>query len=94
MPRPVAYIAQVLPASESLRKKIHMKHDVTEVEVHEAVVLCDVESSVWSWDERPDRGWRLLVTGRTYTGRRLFVVLYPVDEDDGVWRLGTAMPAD
>jgi hypothetical protein len=37
VPRPVAYIAQVLPASESLRDKIHMKHDVTEVEVHEAV---------------------------------------------------------
>jgi hypothetical protein len=76
-----------------LREKIHMKHDVTEVEVREAVVLCDVESSEWSWDERPDRGWRLLVTGRTYAGRRLFVVLYPVDENDGVWRLGTAMPA-
>lgn len=94
MPRPVAYIAQVLPASASLREKIHIKHDVTEVEVREAVVLCDVESSKWSWDERPDRGWRLLVTGRTYADRRLFVVLYPVDEDDGVWRLGTAMPAD
>lgn len=94
MPRPVAYIAQVLPASESLRNKIHIKHDVTEAEVREAVVLCDVESSKWSWDERPDRGWRLLMTGRTYRGRRLFVVLYPVDEADGVWRLGTAMPAD
>lgn len=94
MPRPVAYIAQVLPASESLRDKIHAKHGVTEAEVHEAVVLCDVESSEWSWDDQPDRGWRLLVTGRTYTGRRLFIVLYPVDEDDGVWRLGTAMPPD
>jgi hypothetical protein len=94
VPRPVAYIAQVLPASDSLREKINKKHDVTEAEVHEATVLCEVESSQWSWDERPDRGWRLLVTGRTYTGRRLFVVLYPVDEDDGVWRLGTAMPAE
>ncbi len=94
MPRPVAYIAQVLPLSDALRDKIHQKHGVTEAEVREATILCEVEASAWSWDDRPNRGWRLLVTGRTYAGRRLFVVLYPIDEDDGVWRLGTAMPAE
>lgn len=40
-----------------------------------------------------ERGWRLFVTGTTYQGRELFVVLFPVDEGDGLWRLGTAMPA-
>lgn len=72
--------------------KIHKKCGVTLDEVREAVILCEVEDS--SWDDDPERGWRLLVTGRTYRGRRLFVVLYPAGERDGTWRLGTAMDAD
>jgi hypothetical protein len=34
------------------------------------------------------------VTAKTYVGRRLLVVLYPVDEAEGTWRLGTAMDDD
>jgi hypothetical protein len=34
------------------------------------------------------------VTAKTYVGRRLLVVLYPVDESEGTWRLGTAMDDD
>ena len=94
MPRPVAYIAQVLPASDELRQKLHEKHDVTEHEIREAVILCEVEGSAWSYDPDPQRGWRLLVTASTYRGRRLFVVLYPVDELEGIWRIGTAMDSD
>ena len=92
VPRPVAYIAVLLPPSPALVDKIHKKHGVKLDEVREAVILCEVEDS--SWDDDPERGWRLLVTGRTYRGRRLFVVLYPADERDGTWRLGTAMDAD
>lgn len=63
---------------------------VTEAEVREAFVLTRLVSSGWEFD--PDRGgWRLLVTGTTYNGRLLKGVLYPVDEQDGMWRLGTAM---
>lgn len=58
-------------------------------EVIEAVQLTDVDDS-W-WDSDNDRGERLMVVGRTYAGRTLYVVLYPVDEDDGTWTLGTAI---
>ncbi|MGH3901194.1 MAG: hypothetical protein ACRDTA_23685 [Pseudonocardiaceae bacterium] len=94
MPRPVAYIAELLPPSAELIDKIHRKHSVTLDEVREAVILADVESSVWDWHPDPARGWRLLVTAKTYVGRRLLVVLYPVDEAAGTWRLGTAMDDD
>lgn len=36
------------------------------------------------------RGERLLVRGRTESGRVIRVLLYPVDPEAGVWRLGTA----
>lgn len=94
MPRPVAYIAELLPPSVALVDKINQKHGVTLAEVREAVILTEVESSVWDWDDDPARGWRLLVTATTYVGRRLLVVLYPVDEAEGIWRLGTAMGDD
>lgn len=51
-------------------------------------------SSVWDWDSDPARGWRLIVFGATYAERKLLVVLYPVDEIDGTWRLGTAVSDD
>lgn len=92
MPRPVAYVAQVQDPSAELIDKLLIKHDgITLDEVREAVVLTDVERSVWDWDDDPFRGWRLLIVGRTALGRKLLVVLYPVDEGDGLWRLGTAM---
>lgn len=34
----------------------------------------------------------MAIEGTTYSGRSLRVILYPVDEDDGTWRLGTAVP--
>lgn len=92
MPAPVAYIAELVPPSPALVDKIHSKHNVTMDEVREAVILTDVEWSGWHWDPDPSRGWRLLVIGLTYADRRLLVVLYPVDQLDGIWRLGTAMP--
>ncbi len=94
VPRPVAYIAELLSPTPSLIDKIHRKHGVTFAEVREAVILTDVVSSAWDWDSDPARGWRLIVIGTTYAKRRLLVVLYPVDEIDGTWRLGTAVPDD
>lgn len=91
MPRPVAYIA-VVYKSAVVADKITEKHKVRPWEVDEAVVLTQVEASWWDYDR--DRGWRLMVIGTTAADRRLYVVLYPVDEPDGTWDLGTAMPAD
>lgn len=92
MPSPVAYIAEVLPAGDAKMAEIAARHQVTLDEVREAVIYTDVEESGWDYDPDPKRGWRLLVVGTTYTGRRLLVVLFPVDEPEGIWRLGTAMP--
>ncbi|HXH57006.1 hypothetical protein [Iamia sp.] len=92
MPRAVALIA-VVAKSERVLEKVAHKHDgITPWEVDEAVVRTPVEASRWVHDD--ERGWRLKVAGRTAAGRRLLVVLYPVDEDDGVWRLGTAIRDD
>jgi hypothetical protein len=102
VPWPVAYIAVIEPPSPAIIDKIHNKHHgVTFDEVREAVILCEVEESRWHYDSDPKRGWRLLVTGLTYTDRVLNVVLYPADspahwlwppdQEDGIWRLGTAM---
>gem|GEM_PF-5387623 len=91
MPRAVAYIAQVEPVSDDLRQKLHEKHGVTEQEIREAVILCDVRRSSWVFGPDPARQWRLYVVGDTYRDRCLFIVLYPVDQDEGIWRVGTAM---
>lgn len=89
MPSPVAYVA-IVYASQAIRAKIggadhgHLTFD----EVREAVELCPVDDS-W-WDDHAARGWRLIVLGTTGAGKKLTVVLYPVDEGDGTWNLGTA----
>jgi hypothetical protein len=62
-----------------------------ETEVKEAFEVTRLLRS--GWDYHPERGWRLLVVGRTYVGRTLNGTLYPADEGDGVWWLGTAFPA-
>lgn len=91
MPRSVAYIALVMK-SPMVVDKIASKHGVASWEVDEAVVLTPVLDSWWDYDQ--ERGWRLMVIGTTEARRRLLVVLYPEDEGDGTWRLGTAMSGD
>lgn len=91
MPWPVAYIALVR-ASPNVERKILERHGVTMNEVWEAVVLTQVLRSAWDFDQQ--RGWRLLVVGETYESRRLNVVLYPAQFEEGSWNLGTAMPAE
>jgi len=86
VPSGVVYIAvvEIPPAVEA---KI-LGRGVTAAEVREAVVLTSVLRA--RWHRHPDRGWRLLVVGLTFAGRSIKVVLYPVDANDGIWRLGTA----
>jgi hypothetical protein len=82
------YIAEVR-ISPTVRAKLATKHQVTEQDVSEALVLTPLERA--GWEHHRERGWRLLVTGKTADGRRLNAVLYPADEPDGTWWLGTAM---
>ena len=89
VPPPIAYVALV-ECSAAVEAKIGAKHGVSLVEVREAVLARSVDASRWLHDER---GPRLLVRATTGSGRRLRVVLFPLDLDEGTWRLGTAMPA-
>ncbi|MDQ6726505.1 MAG: hypothetical protein M3066_10130 [Actinomycetota bacterium] len=76
--------------SYAIAAKLAAKHPpVTVTEVREAVLFTHLVRA-W-WHEHPERGRRLLVIGTTYEGRRLQAVLYPLDEVDGTWFLGTAM---
>lgn len=89
VPPPLSYVA-VVECSATVEAKIGSKHGVSLDEVREAVLSRSVLTSTWLDDHR---GRRLLVVATTRSGRLLRVVLYPVDLDEGVWRLGTALPA-
>jgi len=83
-----AYIAEVR-VSSAVAAKLRSKHDITEREAREALVLTRLEREEW---EQDDAGrWRLLATGTAADGRRVNAVLYPADERDGTWWLATAL---
>jgi hypothetical protein len=87
--RTVVYIA-VVNASQNVLANIYEKHQITYDEVKEAVVLQSNLDARWVSDTR--RGLRLYVKARTFSGRSLNVVLYPIDQVEGMWGLATAMP--
>jgi hypothetical protein len=68
--------------------KLWRKHRVEWWEVEEAIF--DDEEARFRWHEDRRHGRRLLVRGRTSGGRRLLVVLHPVEAEAGVWRCRTA----
>jgi uncharacterized DUF497 family protein len=75
--------------SERIEEKIRRKHGVRPEEVEEACRFGNHERVVWH--DHHNYGRRLIVVGRTRGGRRLVVILSPVDEPNGVWSLRTAM---
>lgn len=89
-PRVRVWIAEILIDAEH-EAKLRERRFVTSDEVREAVVPDSYEEA--RWEDHPQHGRRLLVIGRTYAGKRLKVVLEPVDQTDGVWLLRTAMHA-
>jgi hypothetical protein len=44
-----------------------------------------------AWHDHPDYGRRLIVFGSTSRGKLIKVILQPVDQRDGTWRLRTAV---
>lgn len=73
--------------SPAVAQKIQAKHGVTPDEVRELYG----RTVPGAWDDDPMRGRRLYVVFRTSTGRRLKIVLQPVDVSGGTWRLRTAI---
>ncbi len=84
------YVADVL-VSPNVASKIRTKHNVHPDEARQAFVMKQLGDPRRQYD--PQRGWRLVVTGETNEGRRIEACLYPVDVAGGIWRLGTAIPA-
>lgn len=83
----------LIECSLQVEQKINSKHGVTLLEVREAVQWPSRPLRVTRLDGETDpRGPRLALRGITAAGRVLNIVLYPVDEKDGTWRLGTAVP--
>ena len=62
---------------------------MTGQEVREACVPDAYDRAGWEDDE--EHGRRLLVEGRTAQGRRLKIVLQPIDVHEGIWRLRTVL---
>lgn len=82
----MAVAIRVIEVSDQVRSKISGRHRLSELDV---VEVCS-SYELAAFDEDEERGRRLLVRGRLRSGRVVRVVLYPVDEAAGVWRLGTA----
>ena len=72
--------------SDWVMRKVNQVHRCTIDEVFDAIENYDLAA----WEEDPERGRRLLVRGRTADDRRLRIILYPIDEAAGTFRLGTA----
>lgn len=73
---------------DDIVEKLWRKHRVLPREVLQVVFDDDEAEFRWTRDRR--HGWRLLVRGRTAGGRRLLVILRPVDREGGLWRCVSA----
>ena len=74
----------------SIETKIRTRRGVTGDQVQAACQWPAVPIRV-GWNEHPEHGLRLLVLTRDEQGRLLRVILSPVDEADGTWRLRTVL---
>ena len=88
VPRPTrVWIAEIV-CSDRVAHKIRTKHGVDVHQVREAVQFYGYRDA--RWHVHPERGERLIVRGKDFTGKSLIVLLKPLDLDDGTFRLVTA----
>ncbi|MEV4096993.1 hypothetical protein [Streptosporangium saharense] len=81
------YVAR-LDIPPSVENKIRTKHSLTGDEVRAALVFRkDVQ---FKEDDHEAYGLRILAHATTRQGRQFLAVLYVVNTDEGVYRLGTA----
>jgi hypothetical protein len=76
----------------AVEAKIRRRRFVTGDEVREACIPDAYDRAGWEDDE--EHGRRLLIVCRTAQGRRLKVVLQPIDVHEGIWRLRTVLLPD
>jgi hypothetical protein len=84
----VAIRIYVVRISDVVNEKINSKHGVTADEVLE---VCYSSHHEAKWHDHHVMAARLLVRGKTSMGRRVEVILKPVDLDLGIWKLKTAL---
>ena len=74
-------------------EKINSKHGITEQDVRDVAQWpARPEEAYWIGLDDDPKGPRGVVIGRVADGRRIKVVLYPVDGPfEGTWRRGTAV---
>lgn len=82
------YIGRV-EISPAMAEKLQSKHGLTPDDVRDA---CSAPIRP-GWQDHPQHGRRLLLTGFTRQGTLLKVILQAVDPRDGTWRLRTAFRA-
>ncbi len=87
------YVAHIA-CSPAVLEKINSLHGVTLDEVREAALYPARPIRVSRLEPTHDdpRAPRVVMESLTMLGRRIRIVLYPVDEREGTWRLGTAVP--
>jgi uncharacterized DUF497 family protein len=77
----VVEVVRLLWRSDVLAK-LGSKHGVSRNDVEEACWDHQVKAR---WDLDPERGRRLLIDGRTESGRRLRVILRPTERHGEFW---------
>lgn len=85
------WIAEI-QISDEMEDKIRRRRFVTGDDVREACIPDAYDRA--GWHGHPEHGRRLLVRCRTAQGRRLKVILLPIDADAGIWRLRTVVLPD
>lgn len=86
MPRRVR-IRELVWTDETVQK-LWDKHRVEVWEVEDVVFRDESAEDHWSRSRR--HGRRLFVHGRTRGGRRLLVILRPINQSKGIWRCASA----
>lgn len=78
--------------SDRMAEKLITRRSLTADDVRDA---CQAPSRYRraAWHTHPEYGKRLIVFGMTGQGTLLKIILQPVDEHDGTWRLRTAIVA-
>lgn len=73
--------------SPEVEAKLRSKHNLTPTEIRSAIAW---GNHAWAvWNDHPEYGRRLVVSGRSETGS-LVAYLRPIDREDGLWECLTA----
>lgn len=86
------YIAEIR-ISNRVREKVAAKHGISQAEVFEAFKFpAKLLRAGWDWSEE-HQCYRLLAEGETSEHVILKGVLYPANQDEGIWWLATCIRA-